>query len=271
MMKRSLFSACNNKMLKLNQVSRSLLGKTLQSKAWTRLMSAQQQAQTSQSVEVEKHEERSSVDPFKHVDFFGTSNLVSIRELFDARVHLGHKEGTLNEHMKPYIVGSRLGQVIIDLDQTVIRMREALNFAAHIAYRNGLILFVNSSRQTGHIVELAARDVGEYAHCNDWNRGTFTNSESFFDSVTRLPDLVILPNSMSNVFTEHPAVADSAKMLIPTIAVVDTACDPTLVSYPVPGNDDTPCAIKLYCNLFSQAIKLGKAKRQEMLEKFGTV
>lgn len=81
----------------------------------------------------------------KDDDFFKTKKLVNLREMFDARVYLGHKEGTLNDHMKPYIFGSRLGHLVIDLDQSVELMREALNFAAHIAFRNGIILFVNKS------------------------------------------------------------------------------------------------------------------------------
>lgn len=78
-------------------------------------------------------------------NFFKTDQLVDIREMFNARVYMGHKEGTLNEYMKPYLFGSRLGHLIIDLDQSVELLKEALNFTAHIAFRNGIILFVNKS------------------------------------------------------------------------------------------------------------------------------
>ena len=76
---------------------------------------------------------------------------------------------------------------------------------------------------------------------------------------------------MNTVFDQHRAVIDANMMLIPTIGVVDTACDPRLITYPVPGNDDTPCAIELYCKLFKTAIKLGKQKRKEDLEKYGII
>jgi small subunit ribosomal protein S2 len=168
--------------------------------------------------------------------------------------------------MAPYIFGSRLGHLIIDLDQTVARLREALNFTAHIAFRGGIILFVNRSRQTGHIVENAARDCGEFAHCRFFNPGTFVNSERFFSAAIRAPDLVIFFNCHNSVFKTHIAVRDTAKLLIPSVGIVDTSCDPTLITYPVPGNDDTPCAIELYAKLFKQAVLLGKSKRKQILE-----
>lgn len=78
-------------------------------------------------------------------DYFNVKRLVKLQEAFDARVYLGHKEGTLNPYMKPYIFGSRLSHLVIDLDQTVHLLQEAVNFAAHIAFRNGIILFINKS------------------------------------------------------------------------------------------------------------------------------
>ena len=67
--------------------------------------------------------------------------------MFEARVHFGHKEGTLNEHMTPYIYGSRNGVLIFDLNQTVEKLRAALNFTAHISFRGGLILFISNHRE----------------------------------------------------------------------------------------------------------------------------
>ena len=80
-----------------------------------------------------------------HSDYFGVNQLFTVRQLLESRAHLGHKHGTLNPHMTPYIFGSRLGQLVFDLDQTAQRLREALNFTAHIAFRGGIILFVNRS------------------------------------------------------------------------------------------------------------------------------
>lgn len=82
-----------------------------------------------------------------HRDPFNVSSMFTLEDLFQARVHYGHKEGTLNPHMLPYIFGSRLGHLIIDLEQTVERLKEALNFTAHIAQRDGVILFMNTNRE----------------------------------------------------------------------------------------------------------------------------
>lgn len=96
------------------------------------------------------------------------------------------------------------------------------------------------------------------------------NSDVVFDTRIRFPDLIILTNTMNSVFDQHRAVIDASKMLIPTIGVVDTACDPRLITYPIPGNDDTPCAIELYCKLFTTAIRLGKEKMKDDLKKYGS-
>lgn len=85
-------------------------------------------------------------NPLTKADFFGVHKLFTVRDLFESRAHLGHKSGTLNHHMTPYIFGTRLGIIIFDLDQTAQRLREALNFTAHIAFRGGVVLFVNRSR-----------------------------------------------------------------------------------------------------------------------------
>ncbi|KAL1389270.1 hypothetical protein pipiens_012510 [Culex pipiens pipiens] len=199
----------------------------------------------------------------KHPDYFGVHRLFTVEDLFKANVHLGHKEGTLHDNMKGYLYGSRLGHCVIDLDKTAEYLRHALNVTAHIAYRGGIILFFNRTAQNGHIVEKTAMECGEYSHTRFWRGGVFTNANVQFGAVTRLPDLCIFLNTLSNVLTQHSAVKDCAKMAIPTVGVVDTNCNPNLITYPVPGNDDTPAAIALYCKLFKSAILLGKAKMKE--------
>jgi hypothetical protein len=84
-------------------------------------------------------------------DFFDVRKLVTVQQLFDNRVHLGHKVGSLNPYMRPYLYGERLGVCIFDLDQTVKHLQDALNFAAHIAFRSGVILFVNNSKDVSPI------------------------------------------------------------------------------------------------------------------------
>ena len=137
------------------------------------------------------------MNPLRFPDYFGVRKLVNVKDLFDARVHLGHKDGTLEPLMKPYIFGSRLEHVIIDLDQTVKLMQDALNFTAHIAYRGGIILFVSHYPQHTLTVENAAKEAGEYVHAREWNYSFLTNSEKIFHGVTRLPDLCILLSTLN--------------------------------------------------------------------------
>lgn len=189
-----------------------------------------------------------------------------MKDLFNARVHMGHREGSLNEHMLPYILGSRMGHLIFDLDKTLDMLHQALNFTAHIAYRDGIILFITQSPQNGHLIEKTALECKEFAHTRVWRQGMFTNSTMIFGAVTRLPDLVIFFNTQTTVLEEHWAVKEAAKMCIPTVGVVDTNCSPNLITYPVPGNDDSPIAIQLYCSLFKEAILKGKKERKRVIE-----
>ncbi|KZC14799.1 28S ribosomal protein S2, mitochondrial [Dufourea novaeangliae] len=160
--------------------------------------------------------------------------------------------------MRSFIFGSRLGHLIIDLDQTAELLRQALNFTAHIAFRDGIILFIAKNPQISYIVEKTAKECKEFAHTRSWKLGTFSNAEFEFGAVTRLPDLCIFLTTKESVTHQHIAVAHAAKMCIPTIGIVDTNCNPNLITYPVPGNDDSPCAIELYCRLFKDAIRRGK-------------
>ncbi|CAH8583661.1 unnamed protein product [Schistosoma turkestanicum] len=170
--------------------------------------------------------------------------------------------------MKPYIYGCRQGIDIIDIEQTCSLLFDALNFAAHISYRQGIILFMYQNKQMLPLVERTAETVGEYSYCRKWEGGVFTNaSDVFYDSV-RLPDLVLFLSTCNSISRPHSAVRDAAKMLIPTIGVVDTNSDPRLISYPVPGNDDSPTSVRLFCALFAEAITRGKktASRDQMLK-----
>ncbi|XP_053775119.1 small ribosomal subunit protein uS2m isoform X2 [Desmodus rotundus] len=166
--------------------------------------------------------------------------------------------------MEPYIFGSRLDQDIIDLEQTAAHLQLALNFMAHVAYRKGIILFVGRNRQFSHLIENTARDCGEYAHTRYFKGGLLTNAPLLLGPGVRLPDLIIFLNTLNNVFEPHVAVRDAAKMNIPTVGVVDTNCNPCLITYPVPGNDDSPPSVQLFCRLFRTTINRAKAKRQQV-------
>ncbi|XP_075415943.1 small ribosomal subunit protein uS2m isoform X2 [Tenrec ecaudatus] len=203
-------------------------------------------------------------EPLKHSDFFNVKELFSVRSLFDARVHLGHKAGCRHRFMEPYIFGNRLGQDIIDLEQTAAHLQRALNFTAHMAYRQGIILFVSRNRQFSHLIETTARDCGEYAHTRYFKGGLLTNAPLLLGPGARLPDLIIFLHTLNNVFESHVALRDAAKMNIPTVAVVDTNCNPCLVTYPVPGNDDSPPAVQLFCRIFRTVIHRAKEKRRQV-------
>lgn len=172
--------------------------------------------------------------------------------------------------MKSYIYGSRLGYCIFDLDKTAAHLRHALNFTAHIAYRNGIILFLNRGAQNSYLVEKTALECSEFSHTRYWRGGILTNSNVQFKAVTRLPDLCIFFNTLNNVLVQHVGVRDAAKMSIPTIGIVDSNCSPNLITYPVPGNDDSPASVEFYCNMFKEAILRGKELRAKHKEKLAS-
>ncbi|XP_015269660.1 PREDICTED: 28S ribosomal protein S2, mitochondrial [Gekko japonicus] len=202
--------------------------------------------------------------PLRHADFFRVQELFSRRDLLAARVHLGHKKGGRHRFMEPYIFGCRLDQDIIDLDQTMAHLQLALNFTAHVAYRRGVILFVCRQRRFAHLVETTAQECGEYAHTRYWQGGLLTNADIQYGQGARLPDLIVFLSTLNNVFEPHVAVRDAAKMNIPTVGVVDTNCNPCLITYPIPGNDDSPAAVELYLKLFKRTIIRAKDKRRQM-------
>ncbi|KAL5282136.1 MRPS2 family protein [Megaselia abdita] len=199
-------------------------------------------------------------------DFFGVKQLFTIKDLFENRVHLGHKEGSLDNRMLPFLYGSRQGQCIFNLDITKDYLVKALNVAAHIAYRDGIIVFFNRNAFNSHLVERYAEEAGQFSHTRFWRGGIFTNANIQFGSITRLPDLCIFLNTQNNVLTQHAAVRDSAKMSIPSIGIVDSNCNPSLITYPVPGNDDSYQSIQFYCEMFKKAVLLGKEKRRDLLQ-----
>ena len=196
-------------------------------------------------------------DPLNHRDLFGVDSMTSVRQLLEARVHLGHKIGTWDPRMKPYLFGSRAGVHIIDLDKTLSHLRRALNVAGHVALRNGIILFVSERSQFERLVQKCARDCCEYLVTQQWVGGTLTNSQMLLGTV-RLPDLMIF----LSVPPSKTAIKEAAMCNVPSIGVVDSDCNPNLITYPIPGNDDTSAAVSLYCSLFSEVISRAKATRE---------
>ncbi|XP_015240013.1 PREDICTED: 28S ribosomal protein S2, mitochondrial [Cyprinodon variegatus] len=218
----------------------------------------------SPEIQIQSFTEKVPNPPLEKHDHFRLSELFTLKDLFDARVHLGHKKGCRHRLMEPYLYNSSLDYDILDLDKTEEHLRLALNVTAQTAYRGGIILFVSRRRQFCHLVETTAKECGEYAHTRYWQGGLLTNAHIQYGQGVRLPDLIIFLSTLNNVFQQHVAIRDAAKMNIPTIGVVDSNCNPSSITYPVPGNDDTPVAMELYCRLFKMSINRAKDKRRQM-------
>uniref|UniRef100_UPI00358FDD1B small ribosomal subunit protein uS2m isoform X2 n=1 Tax=Myxine glutinosa TaxID=7769 RepID=UPI00358FDD1B len=216
--------------------------------------------------------QRAMASSLKHDDYFRVAELFTLRRLFEARVHLGHKSTCRNRLMKPYLFGSRLGQDIIDLDRTAKLLRTALSFTAHVTFRKGCVLFVTSSRQHGHMVELAAKACGQYAYTRPWQEGLLTNAEVQLNAEgsLSLPNLLVFFGILNNVFEPHIALREAVQLCIPVVGIVDTNSDPSLVTYPVPANDDSHSSISLFCDLLCQAANRGKARHQQLQAVFGS-
>ena len=90
----------------------------------------------------DKSVDKSPDSPLEHFDYFGVSKLFTVKTLFDNRMHLGHSIRSLTPQMAPFVYGSRMDMCVIDLDQTAMLLRQALNFTAHVAYKGGIVLFV---------------------------------------------------------------------------------------------------------------------------------
>lgn len=208
------------------------------------------------------------MDPVLHEeDYFGIEKAVSIQEMFDARVHYGHKVGTLNDNMKWALYGERLGVCVFDLEITRKYLIRALNVLAHLSYRGGMILFVSSDRANMFMIEKMAKEMEQYSHTRKWQEGTLTNTGQLFGTSVRLPDMVIFLSTLSSVLEKHPGVVEAAKMAIPTIGICDSNSEPNYITYPVPGNDDSTAAIRYYMNMFKLAIDRGREAREKLGKK----
>ena len=203
-------------------------------------------------------------NPLEHYDYFGVNNLFTVKNLFDNRMHLGHTIRSLTPQMAPFVYGTRMDMCIIDLDQTAMLLRQALNFTAHVAHKGGIILFVCRQPSLVHLTDRAAMDCGEFSYTRNWKTEVFTATNVTFKQEVRLPDLVVMVHTKDKYqYADHRAILDCGKVTIPTVGLVDTDCNPNMITYPVPGNDDTQDSVTLFLDLIKQAVKLGKQKRKE--------
>ena len=217
---------------------------------------------------------------------------VTIKELLEAGVHLGHKTFRWNPKMSKFIFGSKNSIHIIDLVQTLEMANAALNEIHKCVASSGKILFVSTKKQATETIANLAKDTSQFYVNHRWLGGMLTNWQTISNSIKRLKKLSIdlkkentgftkkenlkmgiqrdklerslggiaemkkIPDMIFIVDTnvEELAVKEAVRLNIPIVAIVDTNSDPTGINFPIPGNDDARRAINLYCDLIKQTI-----------------
>jgi small subunit ribosomal protein S2 len=224
--------------------------------------------------------------------------LPEIKDLLAAGVQFGHQTQKWNPKMKDYIFTSKNKIHILDLTKTETKLQEALEFLYQAAKR-GNILFVGTKRQASEIVKEAAVNSGSFYITHRWPGGLLTNFKLIQKSIKRLNQLEEefekgvtnrtkfevsqqkkewermnriyegvksmerFPTAVVIVDTKYErlAIREATGLNIPIVAMVDTNCDPTIVSYPVPANDDAIRSVSIIVNMFAEAIKKGNEGR----------
>ena len=224
----------------------------------------------------------------------------SMRQLLEAGVHFGHQTHRWNPKMKPYIFGDRGGIHIIDLSQSVPMLHQALKVVSDTVAGGGRVLFVGTKRQASDLIADAAKRSAQYYVNSRWLGGMMTNWKTISNSIQRLrkvddilassgsgyskkerlnlerereklekalggirnmggtPDLMVVIDTNK----EKIAIDEAKRLGIPVVAIIDSNCDPDLIDYAIPGNDDASRAIALYCDLFARAALDGISRQQ---------
>ena len=218
---------------------------------------------------------------------------VTIQQLLEAGVHLGHKTLRWNPKMKKYIFGKRDSIHIIDLTQTLELVKIALQKIHEVITNNGKILFVSTKKQASEAIAEVAKDTDQYFVNYRWLGGMLTNWGTISNSIKKLKQLELNLVAENRGFTkkellkmsvkkdklqrslggisemkkipdlvfiidtnyESLAIQESVKLGIPIIAILDSNSNPDGVDFPIPGNDDARRAIDLYCNLIKETIE----------------
>src|SRR6202000_1126671 len=219
-----------------------------------------------------------------------------MKELLEAGVHFGHQTKRWDPRMKEYIFGERNGIYIIDLQKTLKMFKDASKYVTDLTAQGKVILFVGTKRQAQDAIAEEANRAGMFYINNRWLGGLLTNWVTVQKSVKRLQNLdematdgryelltkkeVIklererkhlqanlagiknmrrLPDALFVVDSNNEAIAgkETRKLGIPVVAVVDTNCDPTVVDYVIPGNDDALRAIRLFTSKISDSVVEG--------------
>jgi small subunit ribosomal protein S2 len=228
---------------------------------------------------------------------------VTMKNLLEAGVHFGHQTSRWNPKMKPYIFGARNGIYIIDLQQTVKLFRDSYNFVRDLTAQGGQMLFVGTKKQAQDAIREEAERCGAFYVNTRWLGGTLTNFQTIRQSIDRLKKLeeMLEDTQVADALTkkelqgmrkerdkllgslggikglrklpdalfvidpkkEEIAVKEANKLAIPLVAVVDTNCDPDLIDFKIPGNDDAIRAIRLFCAAVAEAVIEGRNLYEE--------
>ncbi len=218
---------------------------------------------------------------------------LTIQQLLESGVHLGHKTFRWNPKMKDYIFGKKNSIHIIDLVQTLELTNKALLKVSSVIREGGKILFVSTKKQASESIANLAKDTSQYYVNYRWLGGMLTNWKTISNSIKKLKqinealkdenvgftkkeilkmgikrdklerslggilEMKNIPDLMFIIDTNYEklAIKEAIKLKIPIIAILDTNSDPSDIDYPIPGNDDARRAINLYCDLLKQTIQ----------------
>ena len=228
---------------------------------------------------------------------------VTIKQLLEAGVHLGHKTFRWNPKMDKFIFGSKESIHIIDLVQTLELAKVSLQEIHKCISTDGKILFVSTKKQASDAICSLAKNTSQYYVNHRWLGGMLTNWKTISNSIKRykklnedlkkentgftkkeilkmgiqrdklerslggIADMKKIPNMIFIIDTnvESLAVKEAQKLNIPIVAIIDTNSDPTGINFPIPGNDDARRAINLYCELIEKTIL--DAQKNKTIEK----
>jgi small subunit ribosomal protein S2 len=230
-----------------------------------------------------------------------SAHRAQIEDLLKAGTHFGHLTSRWHPKMKPYIFMERNGIHILDLTQTQVLLDKAADAAARFARQGKKVLFVGTKKQAREIIRQCALACNAPYTVERWLGGTLTNFQTIRKSIRRMEDLIKmeedgtiaqlkkkerlmkarerqklekdlggiadmtrLPGALFvvDIHREHIAVDEARKLGIPIIALVDTNCDPQLVHYPIPANDDALKSIELITTVISNALIEGSRERE---------
>lgn len=223
--------------------------------------------------------------------------VITMRQLLESGVHFGHQKRFWNPKMKRYIFAAKNGIHVIDLHKSIPMIEMAYKFVRDIAENNGTVLFVGTKKQAQESIETEAKRCGMFYVNQRWLGGTLTNFKTLRKNISRLKEIekmeagglfeklphkevaslrkekekiekmlggiremTALPSVLFVVDTkkEEIAVKEAKKLGIPVVGIVDTNCDPDVIDYPMPANDDAIRAVKLICSIVADAVLEGR-------------